>query len=95
MEPSKSFALQQIQQMVVKTIDVEDLAAIADYFQGLTNINTRILKKGSTVMDDEMLTTKEAAQKIRMSTKILIKHVNNNRIKATVTVKGSSLSYQM
>ncbi len=88
MEPSKSFALQQIQQMVVKTIDVEDLAAMADYFQGLTNIITRILKKGSTVIDDEMLTTKEAAKKLRMSTKTLIKHVNNNRIKATVTGKG-------
>lgn len=88
MEPSKSSAMQQMQQMVVKTIDADDLNAMADYFQGLSQIIMKILAKGSTIIDEEILTTEEAAKKLRMSTKTLLKHVHLDKIKATATGKG-------
>ena len=89
MEPSKCYALQQMQQMVVKTIDAEDFIAMADYFQGLSDMIHRILKKNVTVLDEEILTTEEAAKKLRMSTKTLLnKYVHTNIIKATPTGKG-------
>ncbi len=89
MEPSKCYALQQMQQMVVKTIDAEDFKAMADYFQGLANMINRILEKGVTVLDEEILTTEEAAKKLRMSTKTLLnKYVHTGKLKATPTGKG-------
>lgn len=89
MEPSKCYALQQMQQMVVKTIDADDFRAMADYFQGLANMINRILEKSVTVLDEEILTTEEAAKKLRMSTKTLLKkYVHTNIIKATPTGKG-------
>lgn len=89
MEPSKHYALQQMQQMVVKTIDAEDFKAMAEYFQGLANMINRILEKSVTVLDEEILTTEEAAIKLRMSTKTLLtKYVHTGKIKATPTGKG-------
>ena len=89
MEPSKCYALQQMQQMVVKTIDAEDFKAMADYFQGLANMINRILEKSVSVLDEEILTTEEAAKKLRMSTKTLLnKYVHTGKIKATATGKG-------
>lgn len=89
MEPSKCYALQQMQQMVVKTIDAEDFKAMAEYFQGLANMINRILEKSVTVLDEEILTTEEAAKKLRMSTKTLLnKYVHTGKLKATQTGKG-------
>lgn len=75
--------------MVVKTIDAEDFKAMADYFQGSENMINHILEKSVTVLDEEILTTEEAAKKLRMSTKTLLnKYVHTGKLKATPTRKG-------
>jgi excisionase family DNA binding protein len=62
---------------------------MADYFQGSENMINHILEKSVTVLDEEILTTEEAAKKLRMSTNTLLnKYVHTGKLKATPTRKG-------